>query len=75
MNLKEKNNIAQKSGIAKIPVFMFLDFARDEKTPLILSFKKSLKGSKMDKEEEKFNVKYEKINLGIMDYSLFNKIK
>lgn len=75
MNLKNKNKIALKSGISSIPVFMFLDFARDEKTPLILSFKKSLKGSKMKREEERFNVKYEKINLGIMDYSLFNKIK
>lgn len=75
MKLKEKNIIAKKSGIEKIPPWMFLDFARDEETPLILSFKQRCKQSKMNKEEERFNIKYETVNLGLMNYSLFKKIK
>ena len=75
MNLKEKNNIAQKNNISKLPVYMFLDFARDNRTPLILSFKGDLNNPKMNKDEERFNIEYEEIKLGIMEYSLFKKVK
>lgn len=73
-----ENSIKNKSFAAKkkmktMPIHWFLDFARNDSMPLILSFKDPL--MKMSFGEQKFNVVYKNIKLGIMSYSLFNKVK
>lgn len=71
-NIKDKSYAAKKK-ISSIPVFMFLDFARNEDTPLVLSFK-GVK-HKMKDDEERLNIIYEGVTVGLMNYSIFNKVK
>lgn len=70
--IKEKSFIG-KNKFNKIPPHWFLDFARNEKTPLVFSFADPLK--KMNFSEQRFNVIYQGVKLGIMNNSLLAKIK
>jgi len=70
--IKEKSFVG-KNKFSKIPVHWFLDFARNESTPLIFSFADPL--IKMNSSEQRFNVIYEGVKMGIMNNSLFVKIK
>ena len=70
--IKSKSYIGKKN-FGNIPPHWFLDFSRNEKTPLMLSFSRTL--IKMKSDEEKFNLTYKKVKIGIINYKLFDKIK
>lgn len=65
----------KKSNISQIPAPWFLDFARNEKTPLMFSFSRTLIKKNMNYDEQYFNVIYHNVFIGIISYKLFNKIK
>lgn len=71
-SIKNKS-FAAKTNMKTMPIHWFLDFARNESMPLILSFKDPL--TRMSEDEQRFNVIYKQVKLGIMSYSLFSKVK
>lgn len=67
-NIKNISYLAKKN-ISKLPPNWFENFARNELTPLVLSFKEKTK--KLDFDEQFFNVIYKGVKLGILRKDLF----
>lgn len=67
-NIKTLSYLAKKN-VSKLPASWFENFARNESTPLVLSFKEKTK--KLDFDEQYFNVIYKGVKIGVLKKGSF----